>query len=253
MMNAVFEVGAALALLLQAQAAEETISITPVEAKLHVWTDGKGHYVAAAPRGSDDSEFVFYGDGKTFWQQRVIGSSKDADGWDYTFWEPRVKARYQASVGSKDGKVQVQCEERKTELTRLTPDEIKSMVKSAKFVKPRWKHQAYAVARDNTGKYYYVDRQREPEGNKNFRLFSGPRGGMKQLKMINVVSDSEGEIFSTKSGQLRLVLGQNESIWVEGRQKTKLLLLPLEDNVRLVYKDLGVYVGQPLGTPCDDL
>jgi hypothetical protein len=27
--------------------------------------------------------------------------------------------------------------------------------------------------------------------------------------------------------------------------------LPVEDNVALIYADLGVYTGQPLGTPCD--
>jgi hypothetical protein len=30
-----------------------------------------------------------------------------------------------------------------------------------------------------------------------------------------------------------------------------LRLLPLEDNVHLIYGDLGVYAGEPLGTPCD--
>jgi hypothetical protein len=29
--------------------------------------------------------------------------------------------------------------------------------------------------------------------------------------------------------------------------------LPLDDNRVLIYTDLGVYAGQRLGTPCDDL
>jgi hypothetical protein len=29
--------------------------------------------------------------------------------------------------------------------------------------------------------------------------------------------------------------------------------MPVEDNTVLIHKELGVYIGQPLGTPCDDL
>ena len=71
--------------------------------------------------------------------------------------------------------------------------------------------------------------------------------------MTNVVSDSEGDIFATKSGELRLVLDRKESAWVKGKQRTALELLPLEDNVQLIYSELGVYAGEPLGTPCDVL
>jgi hypothetical protein len=84
-----------------------------------------------------------------------------------------------------------------------------------------------------------------------FRLYSGPRGSMKPLKMVNVVSDSEGDIFSTKSGELRLVLDKKESAWVQKGKRQPLKSLPVEDNVALIYADLGVYTGQPLGTPCD--
>ena len=30
-------------------------------------------------------------------------------------------------------------------------------------------------------------------------------------------------------------------------------MLPIDDNAVMIYTDLGVYTGQPLGTPCDDL
>ena len=128
-----------------------------------------------------------------------------------------------------------------------------ALVDGAKFYKPRWKHQAYALARDNTGKYYYVDRVREPEGNKNFRLFAGPKGAMKLQKMTNVVSDSEGDIFATKTGELRLILDKHESLWMQDKKKTKLVFLGPTDNHIMIYTDLGVYTGEPLGTPCDDL
>jgi len=129
-------------------------------------------------------------------------------------------------------------------------DKGTAMVSAAKFHPPRWKYRAYALARDDAGTYYFVDRRRD-EGSMEFRLYSGPRGAMKPLKMVNVVSDSEGDIFSTKTGELRLVLDKKESAWVQKGKRQALKSLPVEDNVALIYADLGVYTGQPLGTPCD--
>ena len=98
----------------------------------------------------------------------------------------------------------------------------------------------------------YVDQAREPEGNKDFRVFRGQKGAVKPQKMVNIVSDSEGEIFITKAGKLRFVLNKSEKTWVEGKKETKLIDLPIDDNHVLIYTDLGVYTGQRLGTPCDD-
>jgi hypothetical protein len=98
-----------------------------------------------------------------------------------------------------------------------------------------------------------VDREREPENSRSFRLFVGPRGNMKLQKMTNVVSDSEGDIFATKTGSLRLILDKHETSWVSGKKKTPLVTLPIEDNHVLIFTDLGAYTGQRLGTPCDDL
>jgi hypothetical protein len=147
----------------------------------------------------------------------------------------------------------MQCENRKTELAPVAETEAKPILDGASFHKALWKRQAYALARDNTGKYYYVDRMREPEGNKSFRLFVGVKGTMKMQKMTNVVSDSAGDIFATRTGELRLILNQGESLWEQKGKQTKLILLPVEDNHVLIYSELGVYTGERLGTPCDDL
>jgi hypothetical protein len=226
--------------------------ISAVKDKLKILTDGKGHYVAVVPFGP--SEHLYYGDGRSFFAQRVFGSSSSGtESFDFTFWEPRVKARYQASFEFREGKFQVQCEERKTVLTPLADGENRAVLEQARFFGPRWSHRAHALARDERGTYYYVDRAREPEDSKSFRIFAGMKGSTKKLKMVNVVSDSEGEVFATRSGDLRLVLARNEATWVRGRKRTKLIPLPVEDNHVLIYTDLGVYTGQRLGTPCDDL
>lgn len=71
--------------------------------------------------------------------------------------------------------------------------------------------------------------------------------------MTDVASDSEGEIFATKTGSLRLILGKKESAWIQGKKTSPLTLIPVEQNYRMIYTELGVYSGAKLGTPCDDL
>ena len=238
-------------------ASGEPLDITASKAKLKLLTDGKQHYVAVVPFGDMDAPFLYSADGgKTFYEQRVFGGGSSGDGskpddsFDKVYWEPRVNAPYKASFSYRQQKYEVQCDERKTELKPVADAEAKSLLDAAQFFKPRWKTQAYALARDNTGKYFYVDKTRD---GKAFRLWAGPKGNMKLQKMTNVVSDSEGDIFSTKTGSLRLVLNRGESLWVAGKAQQKLILLPIDDNHVLIYTDLGVYAGLPLGTPCDDL
>ncbi|HTA20637.1 MAG TPA: hypothetical protein VK989_15195 [Polyangia bacterium] len=230
------------------------VDVAAVKDKLEVLTDGKKHYVALVPFDDGGWKHVYYGDGAQFYALRVIGSGAEGhESFDFTFWEPRVKARYQAELTFKAGKYEVQCDARQTTLAPLPRAEAASLIAAATFHEPLWRFRAFALARDDRGTYYYVDRQREPEDSLNFRLYAGPRGGVKPLKMVNVVSDSEGQIFSTKTGDLRLVLDRREAAWVKGKARTTLVPLPIEDNAPLIYGDLGAYAGQRLGTPCDDL
>jgi len=234
--------------------AQPTVDISEVKDKLQILTDGKQHYIAVEPWGESDKH-LYYGDGKRFYAQRVgSGGREGHEAWDRTYWEPRVNAPWQGGVGLRKGKGhQVQCGNRATELKLVEGDERAKIIADAKFFGPLWKYRAYSLARDNKGTYYYVDRPREPENNKAFRLFAGLRGNLKPLKMTNVVSDSQGDIFTTKKGELRLVLDKKRSVWFAGKTETELVSLPLEDNRIMIYTDLGVYAGQRLGTPCDDM
>jgi hypothetical protein len=236
-----------------AAADDATVDISAVRDKLVIVHDGKQHYIAVVPFG-DTYEHLYYGDGKHFYGQRVSGGSRSGDTeWNRVFWEPRVDVPWKGSIGFRDGKYSVQCGSRATEFQPLPADEQGAMLKAAAFAKPLWSHQAYALARDNKGTYYFVDRLREPENSKAFRLFAGPRGSLKLMKMTNVVSDSQGDIFSTKKGELRLVLDRMHPVWAAGKAETALVNLPLDENRVMIYTDLGVYAGQRLGTPCDDL
>jgi hypothetical protein len=246
-----------LAPLAAAASPDDEIDITPYKEKMKVLTDGKGHYLAVMPftiSDGPDTGWLFYGDGKTFWAQRRFGGGRSGDqSFDSTFWEPRVDSGWKANFGYRDKKYAVQCDDRKTELQVVPRDEAAKILDEAKFMKTRWKRKAYALARDNSGTYYYVDRAREPEDSKDFRIFRGPKGALKPLKMTNVVSDTEGDIFVTRAGRLRLVLDKRETVWLEGKRQTKLTPLDPGDNHVLIYSELGVYEGEPLGTPCDDL
>jgi hypothetical protein len=238
-------------------ASDEPADISAVKDKLIVLGDGKKHYLALLPSTDMEAPF-FYGNGKAFYAQRVFGGGGEGKegempkAIDKVFWEPRSHQGH-AYFNYRDGKYSIGCDKRETVFTPLPDGEMKTMISAAKFYKPHWKYRAYALARDNKGVYYYVDRVREPESSMSFRLWAGPRGAMKPQKMVNVVSDSEGDIFATKSGELRLVLDKHETTWIKNEQKTKLVFLPVEENHVLIYTDLGVYTGEPLGTPCDDL
>jgi hypothetical protein len=229
----------------------KALDIAKVKGQLRVLDDGKGHFLALIPFGGEVWEHLYWGDGKVFWAQRVSGGSSEGEvAFDRVFWEPRVKERWRASFALKDGVYTLRCAERTTVFQPTEEAKAKAILDSGSFRPPRWTHRAYALARDESGTYYYVDRARDEEV-KEFRLWAGLRGQLKPLAMTNVVSDSEGDIFATRAGELRLVLDKKESVWVKGKQRTTLKLLPLEDNVQLIYSDLGVYAGQPLGTPCD--
>jgi hypothetical protein len=74
---------------------------------------------------------------------------------------------------------------------------------------------------------------------------------MKEIAMTNVVSDSAGEIFVTRTGQLKIVHDDGKAFWIKGGKKTELTMLEPIENRYLIYRDLGIY--GPLGAVCDDL
>jgi len=233
-----------------AAADAELVDVAEYKTKLKLVSDGKNHYVAFVPFGS--MEQVFYGDGKVFYQLRVHGGgSSGTESFDRNFWDPRI-AWGGTSFSFRDTKYTLTCRPRETTLTPVASDQEQALLGKAVFHKPLWKRQAYALARDNLGNYFYVDKLREGEG-KAFRLYSGPKGAMKKLAMTNIVSDAAGDIFATKTGELRLVLNKGDNFWVAGKKQNKLVSLVIEDNASVIYNELGVYAGERLGTPCDDL
>ena len=230
--------------------------------KTVVCADTKNHYVVLAP---DDSRGhrIFSGDGKTLTGAALPGKFLPSE----DFLDPRFvnrtansnfrgyDMRIHGSVEVVKDKCQVRCGERVVELAQVDAATRKTILANAKIAEP-FNREPYSMARDERGNYYYVDHGTSQELEKNFRLFVGPKGNLKLQKMTNVVSDSEGEIFSTKTGSLRFIFSagqKTETVWIEKKARTSLIQVQVKDNLPLIYNELGVYSGQRLGTPCDDL
>lgn len=227
----------------------DTFDISALKAELVVLTDGQGHFLVVQPKASGS---LFYGDGKQFFEQRVFSSGSDGKGnMSMRYWDPRSRPNG-ADLDKKDSVWRVTCDRRDTVFSELPTKEATRILESAKFFKALWKHQAYALSRDDNGTYYYVDRLRDEYGGKGFRLWVGQRGAMAPQQMTNIVSDSEGDIFATKKGDLRLILDKKDARWVKGKKRTELTYVPVWDNAYVIYAELGVYI-ERMGTPCDDL
>jgi hypothetical protein len=231
--------------------------------KIRVCTDGKGHYVAALPHEQQQVQLA-YGDGKRFVQ--VAPPPWVISG--YHFLEPRfVNKTMNASFRGVDMRVYseveldeekktcaVRCGERTIPFTLVESEQAQEMVRKATFEPNPQKYVPYALLRDQLGRYYLVERGFHPSEQRNFRVSIGLKGQLQPQKMKDIVSDSKGEIFSTKKGELRLVLdNETSSTWIENNKKgIELRPVPVAENYALIYNELGVYTGDRLGTPCDD-
>ncbi len=239
------------------------LDATAFRDKLQVLTDGQGHYIALDPE-APYGETTFTGDGKVFAKIPVIGGGRSgSEQWSVAMWDPRVRYgnNSPASIEMKDsGKFySVTCAKKTTPLTALPADAAKKLLATATFVPPTWTRMPEKLLRDDSGTYYLVDRFRSPEASdrRDFRVFAGPKGSMKQLPLKDVVDDEQGMILATRNGNLRLVTntdGKFEGKWIQGKVTTPLLEVSLDsvNNGKMVYMDLGPYSGQRLGTPCDD-
>jgi len=222
--------------------------------RLQVATDGKGHYVAFVPYGEE--KLLFAGDARTLHSQRIIGSSANgATRFEYRFWEPRAGAAWQASFDYKDGQIDLQCGEQPTRLKLLAPGEAKELLAKAKLLAPRWRREAFALARDGAATSYFVDRLRQPDDSRDFRLYMGKRGKLRRIGVEDALLDEAGQVFITPAGRLEFTRGDDggrtAAAWVQGAKRTPLSALEVAPQIRFAYTALGVYAGERLGTACD--
>jgi len=234
------------------------VDIKALKAKPIVLQDAQGGtYVVF--RETDEAKVFFGPNAKAVYEQVIIGSSSDGEGrWEYNTWAPRVPEgphlgslehkKYGTFLKSCRGKDDMG-------LSELTGDKARAVLGKAQFPTMGIIRVPHLLARDDSGVYYYVDRLAKIYGGKGYRVFVGKKGAMKQLPLTDVASDSAGDVFSTKSGDLRLVRNSDNNketmTWVKGEKRTELVFLDTDINSVVIFKDLGLYTF--LGTLCDNV
>jgi hypothetical protein len=211
--------------------------------------------------GSMSDRKAFYGTGKQLYEQLSQGGSRDGDAWSINTWSPRIpELRPGAISRRKDGTFFRSCDGLDDAvLTEITGDKAKAVMEKSQFLSPGLVRRPHMLARDDMGIYYYVDKLSERHGGKAFRVFVGKRGAMKQLPLVDIAMDSAGQVFSTKTGDLRLVDtfqdprtgAKKSSSWVKGSKKTELFILDLDVNSVVIFKELGIY--KLVGGICDNV
>ncbi|MDY7231415.1 hypothetical protein [Hyalangium rubrum] len=231
--------------------------------KTSVCTDGKGHYVVLAPDEQKTTQ-LFYGDGKTFVQVAPPPWGLAGDSFlDPRFFNKTANENFrgidyrvfsEVELDKEKKTCSVRCGEKTIAFTVMEAEPAAKLLTGAKYEPNPQKYVPHALLRDTDGNYYFVERGFRSEDEKKFRVHVGPKGSLKLQEMKDIISDSEGQIFSTKKGELRLVVDRAQApIWISGnKKKLELRVVPVEQNLPLIYNELGVYSGARLGTPCDD-
>lgn len=248
--------------LVEASAAAEPkptpVDAKPFRAKLVVLQDAAGGTYAVLNEPGLDTARIWYGTGKLLYEQRVTGRSRDGDTWSLNTWAPRLSDMHPAYLSYRaDGTYEKNCDGKDDAvLSKLTGDKAAAVLEKVKLMTEANVYRPHLLARDDAGVYYYVDHLASSYGGKGFRVFVGKKGALKQLALVDIASDSAGEVFSTKTGDLRLVNTTDDATksgttWVRGEKRTPLIKLDVDVNSPLIFSELGVY--KFTGTLCDNI
>jgi hypothetical protein len=221
-----------------------------VRARMVVLTDGKGAF-AAYDRQQGTWDPVYFGEATRLWALRVVGGGSDGEGnFSRTFWEPRAKARWQASFERKGGAHTLQCGDKVTAFVPASEAEAARIRKEAVLFDAPWARRAGSLARDSAGTYLYVDVSRLENTEPEPRLYVGRKGAMRFVPLQDAIVDEAGELYVAEEGRLSLPRA-GPAEWITPSGKTPLAPLVVEDQAAFIYGSLGVYAGERLGTPCD--
>ncbi len=246
----------------------QTLAQVIYDSQTNLWTNGKGLYLGLKPMrprnrlGTSLFPYRQFFFGTKTSGMRLVSLVKHLG--SHYFEDPRYptpekerRFRYKnvnnlvyVRYSSPDKSLSFKCGYRRVQLKPVPRERAAAVLKGVKWLPPVSHRQPYGLARDRKGTYYYVDRAPGAE-KRDFRLYRGRLGKLRRLQMTNLVTDSEGDVFSTPNGKLRLVLEKEHSYWVRKGRKERLVNVPIEKNLGLIYTDLGVYEGQPFGSPCD--
>ncbi len=225
----------------------EILEIDPL-----VLRDEQRYIVIKKKAGSGSEHVIYVGSKDALYPQSISfqGSRQGILSWD--LWA----AETVGTLKGDNGNWSVQCDDRNQPLTLVTGPERRDILKTAKFESESlWKHSAYYLGRDSNGVYYYVDVLRDEFGGQGHRVFVGRRGQVEITKLVRLVEDSKGMLFSTKRGKLRLSVHQTSqgriASWKQGKTSQALITVPLAKNRKLIYQSLGAYFGEAFGDICE--
>ncbi len=245
-----------------ADPAPKPVDIKDMKATMLVFKDADGGiYVVSR----DKDKRVFFGTGrdKLLYDQIIEGGAgTQGEAWHISVSAPRATYPFMGAVGRRlDLSFYRSCGGSDTateaELTQLTGDKASEVLDKFKFMTSTMVRRPYLLARDDRGIYYYVDVLRDRYGGGSHRVYVGKKGALKQLALTDVTSDSAGDVFSTKTGDLRLVhtvAGGAEkptAQWIRGEKKSDLIYLDTYMNQPLIYRDFGLY--KIPGTICGNI
>jgi hypothetical protein len=243
-----------------APAGGDRADIAPVRADLSVYTDGKGHLIALVEpdpeREVPDDLVIFYGDGKTFHSVPLYSSSDNGLAFEVGFKDARIPSLPGGSVKRELGKVTLSCWGTEVPLTELPDAEAQAMVGAATFMKNRTRWSPLAIAAEGD-RYLYVDAGQLPENWKQYRVWRGAKGKMKQVPLTDSSYDERANEFTFKTKDGVLKARRAEEIKTEYTlalawegKKEALKPLPRSEHWKLIWNELGVYDGRS-PTPCD--
>ena len=224
----------------------KAVDIKSFRDKLVVLKDADGGTYVVLP---GDGARVWYGiPKKPLYEQKVTGRSANGDKWGISVWAPRVSNFQPGGVNfNGDGNYIRYCgDNEQIPLTQVTSDQAKTVLDKSSFMSSAFIRRPYLLARDNSGVYYYVDVIRDEYGGNGYRVFVGKKGAMKSKPMTDIASDTAGDVFSTKTGDLRFVKDLDDSskvttTWIKGGKETKLVSLDVEANSRMIFREFGIY------------
>ncbi len=207
-----------------------------VPAKTETFTDGKGHFFVFAP-ADNATGALFYGDGKSYYEQRIIGSSRNGEDFGMTFWDPRIMAGAKRSFDRRQGVYTLTCKDQTIALKKVPRPE-------GPFFKAHWRRRLVALAMDEAANYYLIDESRDDPG--NFNLYVGKKGRLDYIPVDDAPRSDNSRSFVTDRGILVITDDPRGASFGEH----KLNLLDVETQAGFVYTKLGVY-NEPLMTACD--
>ena len=246
--------------LASAEPTPRGVDIKAYKDKLIVLKDADGGiYAVVNEHGAEPH--VFFGDTSKVLHEQILEGARgrDGDGWNIAIVAPRTTYPFMGQIiRRKDGSFMRSCGEKlQAELTQLGGTQAKDVIEKAQFLTTSMMRRAYLLARDDRGVYYYVDVLRDVYGGNGHRVFVGKKGAMKQMALTDVTSDTAGDVFATKSGDLRLVrtiVDAKEKAtahWIRGERKNELVYLDVYMNQPLIYRELGLY--KIPGTVCGNI